>query len=160
MFQTTQYSGSNKDNFALVLAQAKALISDEPDMIANMANLSSLLYHFLDDVNWAGFYLYKEDQLVLGPFQGKSACTRIPLHKGVCGAAASNRKTMHIDDVHAFPGHIACDAASQSEVVVPILYNNQLIGVLDIDAPIPARFSSDDVAFLEAIVAVLITSFS
>ncbi|MGL5540473.1 MAG: GAF domain-containing protein [Erysipelotrichaceae bacterium] len=155
MFESTLYSGDNKANYSLVLAQAKALLMDESDLIANMANLSSLLFHFLDEVNWVGFYLYKQEQLVLGPFHGLSACTRIPLHKGVCGAAATSRQVQRVADVHAFPTHIACDSASNSEIVLPLLHHHTLVGVLDIDSPRFDRFDEQDQAFLEAIAALL-----
>ena len=120
-------------------------------MIANMANISALLFNQMDDVNWAGFYLYKEDQLVLGPFQGQPACIRIPMGKGVCGTAAATNTVQRIEDVHQFEGHIACDAASNSEIVIPIVVNNQLIGVLDIDSNQPAAFDQEDQAALESL---------
>jgi len=130
----------------------KSLIEGEPDLIANLANVSALLFNGLDDVNWAGFYLYKDDQLVLGPFQGQPACIRIPLGKGVCGTAAATKTVQRIDDVHTFDGHIACDAASNSEIVIPIVIHNKLVGVLDIDSPIYSRFDEQDEQGLMAIV--------
>ncbi len=138
--------------------QAQALLSGESDTIANMANISALLYNELTDVNWAGFYLYKEDQLVLGPFQGQPACIRIEMGKGVCGTAAANKTTQRISDVHQFDGHIACDAASNSEIVIPIMINDQLLGVLDIDSPEYDRFSAEDEAGLTRIVKAFIES--
>ncbi|RPJ67669.1 GAF domain-containing protein [Alteromonas sediminis] len=122
-----------------------------------MANISALLFNQMDDVNWAGFYLYKEEQLVLGPFQGQPACIRIPMGKGVCGTAAQTRITQRIDDVHVFEGHIACDAASNSEIVIPVVKNDKLIGVLDIDSPVFARFDEIDEKGLSDVVANLVT---
>jgi GAF domain-containing protein len=136
--------------------QTKALVEGEADMIANMANISAVLFTQLEHVNWAGFYLYKEDQLVLGPFQGNPACIRIPLGKGVCGTAAQEQSVQRIDDVHAFDGHIACDAASNSEIVIPIVKDNQLIGVLDIDSPVFARFDQVDEDGLTVIAKLLV----
>lgn len=136
--------------------QARALLSGESDTIANMANISALLYNELDGVNWAGFYLYKQEQLVLGPFQGQPACIRIPMGKGVCGTAAATLTTQRIDDVHAFDGHIACDAASNSEIVIPLVVNGALLGVLDIDSPDFNRFNGEDEAGLTAIANALV----
>ena len=133
-----------QQQYSQLISQAKSLVSGEQDLIANMANISALLFNGLEDVNWAGFYLYKDEQLVLGPFQGQPACIRIPMGKGVCGTSASTQTVQRIDDVHGFDGHIACDAASNSEIVVPIVVNNALIGVLDIDSPNHARFTQDD----------------
>ncbi|CAN5445258.1 GAF domain-containing protein [soil metagenome] len=141
--------------YADLLSAADALTRDEPDAIANMANLSALIWQYLPDLNWAGFYRMIGDELVLGPFQGKAACIRIALGKGVCGTAAATRETQCVEDVHAFPGHIACDAASRSEVVVPVIHDNRVIAVLDLDSPIPARFDSDDVAGLDVLVALI-----
>ncbi|WP_246587732.1 GAF domain-containing protein [Alteromonas lipotrueiana] len=124
--------------------QSRALLSGESDTIANMANLSALLFNELADVNWAGFYLYKEEQLVLGPFQGRPACIRIAMGQGVCGTAAAEKTVQRISDVHEFAGHIACDVASNSEIVIPIVINNTLLGVLDIDSPKYGRFSEED----------------
>ena len=121
--------------YSQLINQAKSLVSGEHDLIANMANISALLFNHLEEVNWAGFYLYKEEELVLGPFQGQPACIRIPLGKGVCGTSASTRTVQRIADVHQFEGHIACDAASNSEIVVPLVLNDSLVGVLDIDSP-------------------------
>ncbi|ELK47319.1 GAF domain-containing protein [Halobacillus sp. ACCC02827] len=144
MFQTSMYTGTKQENYDLLNKQLKALIEDESDAIANLANASSLLNQFLEDVNWVGFYLWKEDQLVLGPFQGLPACVRIPAAKGVCGTAVSEGKVQRIADVHAFPGHIACDAASRSEIVVPIYKDGEVYGVLDIDSPSEDRFDEVD----------------
>ncbi|QUJ68838.1 GAF domain-containing protein [Photobacterium sp. GJ3] len=124
--------------------QAVALVDGEPDVIANISNISALLNMELEDINWVGFYLLKEDQLVLGPFQGKPACVRIPVGRGVCGTAISENKVQRISDVHQFEGHIACDAASNSEIVIPFSVNGQLYGVLDIDSPSLSRFDQED----------------
>jgi len=136
--------------------QADALMAEETNLIANLANLSALLFMELEDVNWAGFYLYENNELVLGPFQGLPACIRIPVGRGVCGTAASTLQTQLVTDVHNFPGHIACDAASNSEVVVPIIVNDKLIGVLDIDSPSIGRFDQDDLAGAELLVSQLV----
>lgn len=141
--------------YAEILAQAKGLMSGETDLIANMANLSAVMFNSMERVNWAGFYLYKENQLVLGPFQGKPACIRIPMGKGVCGTAAEKQETLVVEDVHAFSGHIACDAASNSEIVVPLVHEGTLIGVLDIDSPDIARFDADDKIGVEALAQAL-----
>lgn len=141
-----------------LLAQAESLVAGERDFIANAANLSALLYHALPEVNWVGVYLLKDGELVVGPFQGKPACVRIPLGKGVCGTAAKNRETIVVDDVHAFDGHIACDADSRSEIVVPLLRGGSLIGVLDVDSPVRARFDADAKAGLERIALMLSAS--
>lgn len=132
------------------------LFYDERDPIANLANLASLLYNILPNVNWAGFYLYKGDQLVLGPFHGKPACIRINLDRGVCGAAGRLKTTQLVPDVHAFPGHIACDGDTNSEIVVPIIQGGKLIGVLDIDSPVKGNFDEQDQRYLEELVAKLI----
>ncbi len=137
-----------------LLLQARALLEMERDTVANMANLSALLYHGLDNLNWAGFYILKEGTLVLGPFQGKPACVRIGMGKGVCGTAASTRQTQLVPDVHAFAGHIACDSASQSEIVVPLFCRGEVWGVLDIDSPIKARFDETDRENLEKIARI------
>ena len=136
--------------------QADALMAEESHLIANLANLSALLFMELEDINWVGFYLYENDELVLGPFQGQPACIRIPVGRGVCGTAASTLQTQLVTDVHNFPGHIACDAASNSEVVVPIIVNDKLIGVLDIDSPSIGRFDNDDLVGAELLVSQLV----
>lgn len=135
-------------DYALLLAQADALTEDEPDTLANFANVAALLYHNLAEVNWCGFYLKRGEQLVLGPFQGQSACTRIDWGKGVCGGAAQQQRVLRVADVHDFPGHIACDAASESEIVLPLLLGDRVVAVLDIDSPVLARFSAADEAGL------------
>ena len=137
-------------------ASLEALLAGETDALANLANAGALLAQALDRINWCGFYLLRDQELVLGPFQGKAACVRIALGRGVCGTAAARRETLVVPDVHAFPGHIACDAASRSEIVVPILDGGTLRGVLDVDAPEPARFDEDDRAGLEEFVRTLV----
>ncbi len=156
MFSTTSLAGSKPEQYAQLLAQARALVHGENDRIANAANLSALVYHALPQLNWVGFYFFDGTELVVGPFQGLPACVRIPLHKGVCGAAARSRQTQRVDDVDAFPGHIACDSASRSELVVPLLRGDVLIGVFDIDSPLLARFDADDQYGLEAIAQVFV----
>ncbi|MEJ9302719.1 GAF domain-containing protein [Priestia megaterium] len=158
MFNVENYSGSKQKDYELVIKQLRALLEGESNTIANLANASALLNQFLNEVNWVGFYLMEDGELVLGPFQGLPACVRIPLGKGVCGTAAQNQRTERIEDVHAFPGHIACDAASQSEIVVPMVKNGKLLGVLDIDSPIKNRFDEIDQQYLEEFVKEL-TSF-
>ncbi|WP_407272272.1 GAF domain-containing protein [Radiobacillus sp. PE A8.2] len=155
MFQVENYSGATEKDFELLLKQLEALIEDEQDMIANLSNASALLNQFLKEINWVGFYLWKQDQLVLGPFQGLPACVRIASGKGVCGTAVKERTTQRIADVHQFPGHIACDAASQSEIVVPIIKDNQVVGVLDIDSPTKNRFNEMDQKYLEKFIEIL-----
>ena len=138
-----------------LLTAADALTAGEPDGIANMANLAALLWQIVPDLNWAGFYRMVDGGLVLGPFGGKPACIRIPLGQGVCGTAAAQRATQLVADVHAFPGHIACDAASRSELVVPVLRAEQVIAVIDLDSPRPGRFDSDDQAGIEALAGLV-----
>ena len=138
-------------------AALDALTAGEADAVANMANSAALIWQYLPQLNWAGFYRLVGEDLVLGPFQGKPACIRIALGAGVCGAAAATRTTQRVDDVHAFPGHIACDAASRSELVVPLVRGARLIGVLDLDSPVPARFDAADQAGCEALAALLAT---
>jgi len=140
----------------------RALLDGERDLIANAANLAALLYWSLPQLNWAGVYLVEpvKGDLLLGPFQGKPACVRIPVGRGVCGTAAARRATVVVTDVHAFPGHIACDSASNSEIVVPVLRGDRLIGVLDLDSPVPGRFDSEDAAGLEQLVRVFVESLS
>ena len=137
-------------------AEMRGLLQGEPDTIANAANFAALLYHRLEGVNWAGFYFLRDGELVVGPFQGLPACVRIPLGKGVCGTAAARRESVVVDDVHQFPGHIACDPASRSEVVVPVLEDGRLVGVLDVDSPEPGRFDAEDRAGLEALVEIYV----
>ncbi len=156
MFDTSTLTGSKPEQYGQLLAQARALVHGERDRIANAANLSALVYHALPHLNWVGFYFFDGKELVVGPFQGLPACVRIPLDKGVCGAAASQRVTQRIEDVDAFPGHIACDSASRSELVVPLVHNGDLVGVFDLDSPLLARFDAEDQAGLEAIAAVFV----
>ena len=151
MFATSTLSGSKPEQYAQLLAQARALLAGESDRIANAANLSALIHHALPDLNWTGFYFFDGRELVVGPFQGLPACVRIPLDKGVCGAAARTGRTQRVADVEAFPGHIACDSASRSELVVPLRHGDTLVGVLDIDSPRPDRFDADDQAGIEAL---------
>ena len=158
MFTTQSLSGDKPQQYAGLAAQARALLAGERDRIANAANLSALVYHALPELNWVGFYFFDGTELVVGPFQGQPACVRIPLDRGVCGAAARTRTTQRIDDVHAFPGHIACDAASRSELVVPLADGERLVGVFDIDSPQPARFDAEDQAGLEAVAAIFMES--
>lgn len=148
-------AGSGLDGYALMTAQLEALLCGERDFIANAAQFSAFIYHELEGLNWAGFYLVKDDELVLGPFQGKVACVRIAFGRGVCGAAAASRQTQRVEDVHAFAGHIACDSASNSELVVPLLKDGRLIGVLDLDSPHVGRFSEADQRGIEGLAAVL-----
>jgi L-methionine (R)-S-oxide reductase len=138
-----------------VLSAADAVTSGEPDPVANMANVAAVLFHGLPDLNWAGFYRMVDGELVLGPFQGKAACIRIPLGKGVCGTAAATGETQRVEDVHAFPGHIACDADSRSELVVPLTVNGRVVGVIDLDSPTPARFDDEDAKGCEALAALI-----
>lgn len=138
--------------YADLLAAADAITRDEPDVIANMANVAALIWQFLPDLNWAGFYRMVGEELVLGPFQGKAACIRIPLGRGVCGTAAASGETQLVKDVHAFPGHIACDVASASEIVIPVTLKGCVVAVLDLDSPVMARFDAADQAGLEALV--------
>ncbi|SEG37180.1 GAF domain-containing protein [Paenibacillus sp. UNC499MF] len=155
MFHTESYGGTREEQYSLVTAQLKALIEGETSRIANLANASALLGQFLRDINWVGFYLLEGEQLVLGPFQGLPACVRIPLGRGVCGTAAQKRETLVVEDVERFPGHIACDAASRSEIVVPLVKDGELLGVLDIDSPSLARFDETDRVMLERFVTEL-----
>jgi GAF domain-containing protein len=155
-------SASKSDFYADLSASLVSMLEGESDALANLANASGLLGQALDRINWVGFYLLrregelKEAELVLGPFQGKPACVRIALGKGVCGTAAARRETVVVPDVHAFPGHIACDEASRSEIVVPLVVDGRLVGVLDVDAPEPARFDAEDAAGLERFVSALL----
>ncbi len=158
-FKTTAITTDDKSKlYALLQKQTQALLSAETNLIANAANLSSLLFNTLTRVNWVGFYFNGDNELILGPFQGQVACTRIPLGQGVCGTAFSENKTLRIADVNAFAGHIACDSASASEIVIPLTVNNKLIGVLDIDSPILNRFDAQDQQQLEAIAHIFCQS--
>jgi GAF domain-containing protein len=156
MFTASALIGNKQEQYAQLIEQARGLVHGEGDRIANAANLSALVYHGLPDLNWVGFYFFDGTELVVGPFQGLPACVRIPLDKGVCGAAASTRVTQRVEDVHAFPGHIACDAASRSEVVVPLVRDGTLLGVFDLDSPLPARFDVEDQRGLEGIAQVFL----
>ncbi|RBH93156.1 GAF domain-containing protein [Xanthomonas oryzae pv. oryzae] len=160
MFATSSLTGSKPEQYAQLTAQAKALVHGEPDRIANAANLAALIFHSLPSLNWAGFYFYDGRELVVGPFQGLPACVRIPLDKGVCGAAASTRQSQRIADVDAFPGHIACDSASRSELVIPLVKGDTLIGVLDLDSPELDRFDADDQRGLEAIAQLFVDALA
>src|SRR5699024_10609058 len=159
-FQSTNYSGNREKDYVLLIKQLQALNEGERNHIAILANASALLNQFLSNVNWVGFYLWKDEELVLGPFQGLPACIRIPYGKGVCGAALSEGKTQLVKDVHAFPGHIACDSASQSEIVVPLYVNDSIFGVLDIDSPTTNRFDSVDQYHLEKFAKILMEHVS
>ena len=154
MYRFDIAAGTKAELYRELAAALDALTAGEPDAIANMANAAALLWQYLPDLNWAGFYRMVDGELVLGPFQGKPACIRIPLGKGVCGAAAETRRTQLVADVNAFAGHIACDAASASELVVPIVAQGRLIGVLDLDSPHAGRFDAEDAAGCEALVAL------
>jgi len=157
MFQKMEYSGNRTEDYELLIKQLRALSDGEPDHIAVLSNAVALLNQFLQDINWVGVYLWKEDELVLGPFQGLPACIRIGYGKGVCGTALKENKTQRVADVSQFPGHIACDSASQSEIVVPLFIDGKPYGVLDIDSPITNRFDETDEKHLEAFCSVLIT---
>jgi len=152
----TAPAGSRSELYSDLVGQARGLLEGERDFTANAANLSSLVYHTLPDLNWAGFYWMKGGELVLGPFQGKPACVRIALGRGVCGTAAQERRTIVVPDVDAFAGHIACDSASRSEVVVPIVHQGRVLGVLDVDSPTLRRFDGEDARGLEALVQVFL----
>ena len=157
MFELPELDPSNKPLFYDELAlQAKGLLMDEPDGIANAANFASLLYHAMPDVNWVGFYFLRGEELVVGPFQGKPACVRIAMGSGVCGSAAAEKHTLRVDDVDAFPGHIPCDSASKSEIVVPLVKDGKVVGVLDIDSPIGRRFDEDDEKGVEQLARVFL----
>jgi L-methionine (R)-S-oxide reductase len=155
---TTQLAAglSKTGAFAELRQQLEGLVQGERDALPNCANAAALIYHALPDVNWVGFYFLRHGELVLGPFQGKAACVRIELGKGVCGTAAQRREILAVEDVHAFPGHIACDAASRSEIVLPLIRSGRLLGVLDIDSPLRGRFDREDAQGLEALLGVLL----
>lgn len=153
-----QTTGQGLDGHALRAAQLEALLAGERDFIANAAQFAAFVFHELDDLNWAGFYLARGEELVLGPFQGKVACVRIPFGRGVCGAAAASRQTQRVEDVHAFAGHIACDSASNSELVVPLVKDGRLIGVLDLDSPSVGRFSEADQAGVEQLCRIFLAA--
>src|SRR2546421_6644875 len=156
-FQITEsYSRSKAEFYEALAAQLSSLLAGERDLIANAANFSSLIFHSLPDLNWAGFYFAKDGELVLGPFQGQPACVRIRVGQGVCGAGASKCETVIVPNVHEFPGHIACDSASNSEIVVPLMKDSKLIGVLDLDSPSIGRFDADDADGLQKLARILI----
>jgi GAF domain-containing protein len=155
MSEPFELQGTDRDS---LLAQARALLEGQRDLVANAANLSALLFHALEDVNWAGFYFVKGGDLVVGPFQGKPACVTIPLGRGVCGTAAASREIQRVADVHAFDGHIACDAESRSEIVLPLVFEGDVRGVLDIDSPVPDRFDHLDQEMLREIADVFVDS--
>jgi GAF domain-containing protein len=156
-FQLSEKTFANKgEQYANLAQQARSLLSDEQDLVANAANMSALLYHSLPDVNWAGFYILRGSELVLGPFQGKPACVRIPLGKGVCGVAAAQCETIIVPNVHEFPGHIACDSASNSEIVVPLFDGENMLGVLDLDSTTIGRFDDQDAEGLNELMAIFV----
>ncbi|HFK1787435.1 MULTISPECIES: GAF domain-containing protein [Bacillus cereus group] len=156
MFTKESYAGSRVQQYETVIKQLDALLTGESNVVANLSNASALLNQFLDRVNWVGFYVTEGNQLVLGPFQGMPACVRIPFGRGVCGVAAETKTTQLVADVHQFPGHIACDSASNSEIVVPIIKDENVIGVLDIDSPEKNRFDEVDQRYLEKFVETLL----
>lgn len=158
MISNDTLNGSKTEQYAQLAEQARALLLDEPNRIANAANLSALVFHALPDLNWVGFYFYDGHELVVGPFQGRPACVRIALGKGVCGTAAESQHTQRVADVDAFPGHIRCDSASRSELVVPLFKHERLVGVFDLDSPLLDRFDADDQAGLEAIADIFVDS--
>ncbi len=160
MFQTAKIQQADKVEFYRELSQQlNGLLDGERDMIANAANTSALMFEMLPDLNWAGFYFLKsENELVLGPFQGRTACVRIAVGRGVCGTAVAKGQSMLVEDVHAFPGHIACDAASRSELVVPLHHDGRILGVIDLDSPIPSRFDAQDQAGIEALAKIFVAA--
>ena len=149
---------SKRELYDRLASQLRSLLEGERDLIANAANFSALVFHSLPDLNWAGFYFLKDGELVLGPFQGQPACVRIAMGKGVCGKAAAKRKTIVVPNVHEFPGHIACDTASTSEIVVPIIKGENLIGIIDLDSPSQSRFDEEDAGGLETLAGILLAS--
>ncbi len=156
VFNVETYKGNREQQYELVIKQLKALLEGESNTIANLSNAAALLNQFMDRVNWVGFYLTENTELVLGPFQGLPACVRIPFGRGVCGTSAEQKATVLVEDVHQFPGHIACDAASQSEIVVPMVKKDgTLLGVLDIDSPEKSRFDETDQKYLELFISAL-----
>lgn len=160
MFKADTLQGDRHEQYAQLLEQARGLMHGERDRIANAANLAALVYHALPDLNWVGFYFWDGEELVVGPFQGLPACVRIALGKGVCGTAAATGATQLVPDVHAFPGHIACDAASRSELVVPLFDGDELVGVFDLDSPEPNRFDAIDQTGLEAVARAFLDAIS
>ena len=160
MFETAALAGSKTEQYAELADQARGLLAGERDRTANAANLSALVFHALPDLNWVGFYFHDGSELVVGPFQGQPACVRIALGKGVCGTAALTRRTQRVADVDAFPGHIPCDSASRSELVVPLVRGDELIGVFDLDSPLLDRFDGDDQRGLETIAEIFTDSLA
>ncbi len=161
MFSPIHVSGAKPEVYASLVDQARGLLAGESDRIANAANFAALVFNGLPQLNWAGFYFHDGIELVVGPFQGQPACVRIPIGKGVCGTAAITRATQVVPDVHAFPGHIACDAASRSEIVVPLIDRDErLIGVFDVDSPVPSRFDDADRAGMEALCRVFLETLT
>ena len=159
MFESSTIQAASKSEFYRELGQQlSALLAGEPDPIANAANLSALLFQQLPELNWAGFYILRGGELVLGPFQGKPACVRIPVGRGVCGTAVAQAVPLRVDDVDAFPGHIACDAASRAELVVPLLREGRVVGVIDLDSPVPGRFDAEDEAGIAALAAIYLAA--
>ena len=158
MFALQEVSGDKTELYDELSRQARGLLEGERDLIANAANVASLIWHLVPDLNWAGFYLMKGGELVLGPFQGKPACVRIAVGKGVCGTSVEKRATMLVKDVHAFPGHIACDSASNSELVVPLIKGGRVLGVLDLDSPLTARFDEEDQRGIEKLVQIFVSA--
>ncbi len=156
MFAAVKVSGTKAEIYEELVRQTRGLLDGERDLVANSANIAALIWQIVPDLNWAGFYFMKGGELVLGPFQGKPACVRIPAGKGVCGTAVARRETMLVKDVHAFPGHIACDSASNSELVVPLIKGERVHGVLDLDSPLFARFDDEDRRAFEAVVSVFV----
>jgi GAF domain-containing protein len=156
MFAVDKVSGSKREVYEELVRQTRGLLDGERDLVANAANLSALIWEMVPDLNWAGFYFLKGDELVLGPFQGKPACVRIAVGKGVCGTAAARRETLLVKDVHAFPGHIACDSASNSELVVPLIKGGEVKGVLDLDSPKFSRFDDEDRRAFEQVVKIFV----
>jgi L-methionine (R)-S-oxide reductase len=156
MFAVEKVSGSKAEIYEELVRQASGLLDGERDLVANAANVAALIWQIVPDLNWAGFYFLKGGELVLGPFQGKPACVRIAVGKGVCGTAVARRETMLVEDVHAFPGHIACDSASNSELVVPLIKGGQVKGVLDLDSPLFSRFDAEDQRAFETLVAAFV----
>ena len=156
MFAVKEVTGTKAEIYEELLRQTRGLLDGERDLVANAANVAALIWQIVPDLNWAGFYFMKGNELVLGPFQGKPACVRIPVGRGVCGTAAARCESVLVEDVHAFPGHIACDSASNSELVVPLVKGGRVFGVLDLDSPLVARFDAEDQRAFEALAEVFV----